>query len=95
MNDVITPVKGWLLGVPYIKKDSLFTSAKEVSGETMCSEIIAVGDTLIDDNNIERKAPCQVGDVIYHKFLSEDFNVGTTKYRFIHFADVRGIKNAA
>lgn len=89
----ISPIAGWCLGIPYIKKDSMFTSIKELSGESMCSEIIAVGDTLIDDNGIERKAPCKFGDLIYHKYLSEDFNQGTTKYRFIHFSDIRGILN--
>lgn len=87
----IKPIPGWILAVPYIIPDSIFTSVKEVSGESQKSQVIAVGEDLIDDNGIGRKPNCKIGDIVVHKWLSEDFNIGTIKYRFIHFADVRGI----
>lgn len=87
----ITPIPGWILAIPYIIPDSIFSSVKEVSGESMKSEVIAIGEDLTDDNNILRKPNCKLGDIIIHKYLSEDFNIGTTKYRFVHFSDMRGI----
>ena len=87
----ITPVSGYILTIPYIQKDSMFTSIKELSGETMKSEVVAVGSELMDDGGFKREAPCKVGDIILHSYLSEDFNLGTIKYRFVHFSNVRGV----
>lgn len=87
----ITPISGWILVIPYLQPDSIFQSVKESSGESMKSEVIAIGDDLTDDNGIIRKPNCKIGDIIVHKWLSEDFNIGTTKMRFVHFADLRGI----
>lgn len=90
MNKITPIAPGWLLTKPYLPKDSLFHSIKETSGETMRSEVLEVGADLVDDNNILRKAPCKKGEIIFHKYISEDFNIATDKFRFVHFADYRG-----
>jgi co-chaperonin GroES (HSP10) len=87
----IHPAPGYILAQPYIQKDSLFQSVKEVSGESQKSEVLAIGEDLVDDNGNIRKPNCKIGDRIIHCYLSEDFNVGTEKFRFVHFSNIRGI----
>ncbi len=91
----LTANPGYILTSPYIKKDAVFKSDRTAAGEAIVSKVLVVGDSVIDDQGIERKAPCKVGDVIVHAYNNKDFEMDFTKYRFVHFVEIYGrLENA-
>ena len=91
----IIPASGYLLAKPYIEKDSVFLPAKATDGLDQTSEILAVGESVIDSNGIERKAPCKVGDIVHHAYSNKEVEIKFDKFRYIHFTEVHGVINYA
>jgi co-chaperonin GroES (HSP10) len=79
---------GWIICKPYIPKDETFVSVKESAGYSQRSEVVAVGDTFIDENHIEWKPTCKVGDIIMHEYAQNEFELSFDKYRAIKFYQV-------
>lgn len=86
----IKPTPGYLLATPYVGSGP-WSSVKESAGEDVKSEVVAVGPSVIDSEGIERRAPCNVGDVVISTDSNKTFEDNFTKYRFIHFTEVHGI----
>src|SRR5258708_28364493 len=86
----ISPKSGFLLCIPFIEKGT-FKPAKEDVGSIQKSKVIKVGTILIDDNGILRSPQCKIGDIILHKYVPDEFTISFDQYRFVHFADLRGI----
>lgn len=91
----IKPSPGYLLAIRYIPKTtgivSLHQSAKETDGQDQKSTVLAVGESVDDNNGVTRFSPCKKGDIIIHAASMSEFEIGTDKYRFVHFTQVHGI----
>jgi co-chaperonin GroES (HSP10) len=85
------PMPGYLIVKPYIP-NTTFKSEKEIAGEARASEVLAVGDSFIDDHGNKRTIDVKVGDVILHTYDQNDFEIGFDKYRAVHFSRILGIK---
>lgn len=85
----IKPTPGYLLVKPYIQTNTPYKTTKEEPGAAQKSEVLAVGDTLIDDAGITREAPCKVGDIIIHTYISDGFDLNFDEYRMVHFSQVK------
>ncbi len=85
----ITPTAGYILTTPY-EPDTTFESVRVRPGEALISEILAIGDSVMDDRGNIRTTPYKVGDIIVHAFNNKDFELGFTKYRYCHFTEVYG-----
>lgn len=91
MAILIHPTPGYILAKPFFLKDTPFKPAKEEAGAVQKSEVLAVGDMLIDDGGFERFAPCKVGDVIVHSYIPDEFEISFDTYRMVHFSQVKGL----
>jgi len=87
----ITPHPGYILCKPYVETDKPFGSVKEQDGLDQRSEILAIGQDVLDSYGVFRKPYCKVGDVILHAYSNKEFEVDFTKYRFVHFTEIHGI----
>lgn len=87
---LIKPSPGYFLATRYIEK-KVFESVKETDGQDQLSEILAVGDDVVDSNGITREAPAKVGDIVYHAYSLKEFERDFTKFRYIHFSEIHGI----
>lgn len=86
----IKPSPGYILTQPYIE-DKVFKSAKEQDGMDVLSEVLSVGDEVVDSNGVLRQAPCKVGDIVYSAYSLKEFEKDFSKYRFLHFSELHGI----
>ncbi len=87
-----SPVPGWIIAIPYIEEEKTFKSDKVVAGEAQKSEVLAVGDSFIDDHGNLRTPPCKVGDIIIHSYIQNDYETDFNKFRAIKFFEVIGVK---
>lgn len=83
---------GWILARPFVDKDNTFQSAKETSGDCMVSEVLAVGDSYVDDGANLRETEVKPGDIILHIYETNVFTLKFNKYIAVHFSRVIGIK---
>lgn len=90
LNVPFTANPGYLLVTRYQQKDKPFKSDREIPGEAILSEVLVVGDSVIDDQGTLREPPCKVGDIIVHAYNNKDFEINFTQYRFCHFTEVYG-----
>lgn len=90
-SPAITPHPGYILCKPYIEKDKTFIAAKEQDGLDQRSEILAIGQDVLDSYGVLRKPYCKVGDVILNAYSNKEFELDFTKYRFVHFSEIHGI----
>ena len=90
MTTNITPAPGYLLAIPHINKTSTFKPVKETDGLDQLSEVLEVGDSIIDSEGIERKSFAKKGDIILHAYSNKEFEIDFTKYRFVHFTEIHG-----
>lgn len=88
---LIEPSAGYILCQPYLPKNTTFVSGRESSGEDQKSEVLVVGNDVIDNEGNLRASPCQKGDIIIHAQTNKEFELSFTKYRFVHFSEVHGI----
>lgn len=86
----IVPNTGYILVQPFVQ-EGIFKSIRTTAGEVEKSTVIAIGGVLTDDHNIKRTAGCKVGDIILHSYIHDDLNIGSDKYKFVHFSNVRGV----
>jgi co-chaperonin GroES (HSP10) len=93
MDTPFNALPGFLICKPFVSKDDTFISDKEVAGEPQISEVISVGGGYIDDHGNSRTPPVKLGDVILHRYTSDDLTIEFDKYRIVHFSNVLGLKS--
>lgn len=69
-----------------------FASEKEVAGDSQVSQVLEIGDSYIDIQGNKRGTQVKVGDVILHRYTSDDITIKFDKYRIVHFDNIFGIK---
>lgn len=84
----IYPLPGFIVTKPYLSPNQTFQSVKEESGFCQKSEVVAIGGSYTDDHGNLRECPVKVGDVILHKWSTDDFDIEFTKYRAVPFYTV-------
>jgi len=89
----ITALPGYILVKPYVNDKDTFSSVRKAVGEALISEVLAVGDSVVDDNGTLRTCPVSVGDVIVHAYNAKDFEIKFKKRRFVHFTEIYGKVN--
>ena len=82
------PFPGWIIAKPYISEEQTFKSLKEEAGSAQKSEVIAIGGSYNDDHGNLRECPCEVGEIILHQYISDDYEQGFDKFRAIKFHQV-------
>ena len=87
----ILPHKGYILCKRFVQPQSIYKSLGESVGEDQKSEVIAVGEDILDSNNILRTPDCKVGDIIIHADSNKTFEIDHEMYRFVHFSEIHGI----
>jgi co-chaperonin GroES (HSP10) len=92
----ITPEPGELLCKKYSPQD-VFVPVREEVGEAQVSVIMAIGDSVVDNNNVVRDPndSWEVGTIIYHQYSSNDFEWSKELYRFVNFSKVLGVKHGS
>lgn len=90
----IKPLDGYVLCVPYTSEGSPFKPVKEQDGLDQLSEVIAVSEQVLDQNNVIRKCPVKIGDIIHHAYSNSEFEIDFTKYRYVFYSQIHGVMDA-
>ena len=83
---------GFIICKVYIPAESTFVSEKEVAGDSQMSEVVSVGGFYKDDHGIDRISPVKEGDIILHKYTSDDLTINFDRFRVVHFSNIMGVK---
>ena len=90
MTNNINPSPGYILTKPYEIPNKIFKNLKETAGEDQISEVIEVGDDVVDDSGNTRSTHVKKGDKIIHAYTNKTFTRLDEEYRFCHFTEVHG-----
>lgn len=90
MKVMIKPAPGYILTKPYEIPNKVFKNLKETAGEDQISEVIGVGEEVMDDQGNTRSTYVKKGDKIIHAYTNKTFSRLDEEYRFVHFTEVHG-----